>query len=506
MIRHGVALLLLSFVAFMPQLLSDEWRGTEARRVEIAREMYETGDWMVPRLGQEPTLTKPPLYYWVLASFQHFGRDPFWMRLPSVLSFWLLALACYFPLRRHYSGRSAVIGAAGVLLSPMVLEHVPYAEIDPMFAALTAISIVWLAEGAAFGGRGRIFAAGVIGGLALMTKGPPYFLFLAGSILVWYRRRRLSGAMWFFPPLLALPAAYYVPLLLWHVPPDEMASVAGEESVGRVTLFTLANVLETPWYLLRAVAAVLPLGLWAFHEYRGDREMREATVLDHKQAFLRISAAAMVGAVLILLFFPGRAGRYLLPGVPCFLIALGPAVAAYTRFRTTPSLVLVPCVRALGLIACVGLLVTPWVPFPYHGRTPWLLLALALAPLVVRDRVRVVGYALLLPVIAAWTVLPDRTERKSVPPRSYAAVGEVLTREVDRLEADDLASWGYISSQFLLDGEVIPGDERGRSEPTAGWLMTEEPRAARGDASPSGYFDRVRVQLSDRVVVLKQRR
>ena len=141
--RPALALLLLSLIAFAPQLLFAEWRGTEARRVEIAREMHQSGDWMVPTFGGQPTLAKPPLYYWMLASLQNLGRDPVLMRLPSVLAFWLLSLVCYYPLRRHYSERSAGIGAAGILLSPMALDHVPYAEIDPLFAALTAISIVY---------------------------------------------------------------------------------------------------------------------------------------------------------------------------------------------------------------------------------------------------------------------------------------------------------------------------------------------------------------------------
>lgn len=504
--RPALALLLLSFVAFAPQLLFAEWRGTEARRVEIAREMLESGNWMVPTIGNQPTLAKPPLYYWTLAALQNFGRDPLLMRLPSVLAFWLLALVCYYPLRRHYSERSAWIGAAGILLSPMALDHVPYAEIDPLFSALTAISIVWLAEGASFRSRWRLVAAGLIGGLALLTKGPPYLLFLVGSMLVWLRRLRLEGAQWFFPALLVLPLAYFVPLVTSEVGLQRLLDVAERESFGRVNFFTLGHILETPWYFVRAVVAVLPLGLWAFHEYRGDREMRDTTVLGREETFLRISAGAMVGAVILLTFFPARPGRYLLPGVPCFLIALGPAVAAYTRFASAPSLLLGPLMRVLGVLGCVGVMATPWLPFPFDGATPLFFLALAVAPLVARARLGVVVYAFVIPLIAAWTVLPDRARRLAVPPYSEVVAAETLQAELSALGARDVGTWGHVSAEVLLaSDEIRPGDEAGRQRPTNPWLILELRTRDRDPGTVAGYVDRLRLCLAGKTLVLKQR-
>ena len=39
----------------------------ESRRAEIVREMLEKGNWIVPTLEGEITLTKPPLFYWMVA-------------------------------------------------------------------------------------------------------------------------------------------------------------------------------------------------------------------------------------------------------------------------------------------------------------------------------------------------------------------------------------------------------------------------------------------------------
>jgi 4-amino-4-deoxy-L-arabinose transferase-like glycosyltransferase len=41
---------------------------TDARYLAIGREMWATGDWLVPRLAGVPHLDKPPLTYWASSS------------------------------------------------------------------------------------------------------------------------------------------------------------------------------------------------------------------------------------------------------------------------------------------------------------------------------------------------------------------------------------------------------------------------------------------------------
>ena len=59
----------------------------EGRYAEIAREMYESGDWITPRLNQVKHFDKPPLTYWLAAtSYSIFGVNEFAARLPSALA------------------------------------------------------------------------------------------------------------------------------------------------------------------------------------------------------------------------------------------------------------------------------------------------------------------------------------------------------------------------------------------------------------------------------------
>ncbi|MHB8521169.1 MAG: ArnT family glycosyltransferase [Limisphaerales bacterium] len=59
----------------------------EGRYAEVAREMIETRDWLVPHIWYVPHLDKPPLTYWaVAASMASFGPSEWAVRLPVALA------------------------------------------------------------------------------------------------------------------------------------------------------------------------------------------------------------------------------------------------------------------------------------------------------------------------------------------------------------------------------------------------------------------------------------
>src|SRR6266536_3752292 len=59
----------------------------EGRYAEIAREMIELGDWLVPHFWYVPHLDKPPLTYWFVAlSLSVFGQNEWAVRLPLALA------------------------------------------------------------------------------------------------------------------------------------------------------------------------------------------------------------------------------------------------------------------------------------------------------------------------------------------------------------------------------------------------------------------------------------
>jgi 4-amino-4-deoxy-L-arabinose transferase-like glycosyltransferase len=98
--RQNWALLLLTLCTFFFLLGSRALNEPdEGRYAEIAREMIESGNWLVPNLWYLPHLDKPPLTYWlVAASMKLFGQNEWAVRLPVALAglsgvwaTWLLA-------------------------------------------------------------------------------------------------------------------------------------------------------------------------------------------------------------------------------------------------------------------------------------------------------------------------------------------------------------------------------------------------------------------------------
>lgn len=502
MLVRAVCFLVLALLAAVPSLSIADWQGTEARRVQIAAEMLQSGDWLVPQLGQEPTFAKPPLHYWLLAVVEHvFGRGFVAARLPSVLAWWLLALLGCQLVGRQFGRGAGWVAGLGVLCAPVHLVQMPSAEIDPLFASCTAGSILCLAAGVAQGRRLVVLGSGLLGGLALLQKGPPFFLFAAGAYLVWWRHRGARHALLHFVPLLLVPLVWLVPLLL-RASPAELLQTTGEESIGRMFLFEPRHVLETPLFWLRAFAVQLPLVLWCFWEWRGNRDAR----MGDADLQLRMCSGAAVLAVVLLTFFPARPTRYLLPNIAIFTFAVAPAVAHFAAQQRELGRFSGQLLRWLAVAAAVALIVVPLTPVGEPA--PWLALlaVVALLPRLVRTPRQLVACCLWLPLLGIWTIGLDRARDYVDSRRARVVHGPLLRSELEQRGAlVGLATFGHCHSGVLLGAQLFPpGDEFARRPPTARWLLSE----AISDVPPpprTGYQPRLRLCMPGQTFVLEER-
>ena len=491
MLLRAAVRLVVTIVAMLPAMLAGEWSGTEGRRVQITREMVAAGEWMVPTLGGSPTWAKPPLHYWTLGICERlFGQDPWAMRLPAVVFLFLAALLAMELLRPWFGRRAGWVAALGMVLSPIALHEWPTAEIDPTFASFTAMSLWLLATGVARDRRALVLASGVLAGFAMLQKGPPFFMFAAGAYLVWWRHRGFRHAWLHFVPMLALAAAYYVPVWMTEIRFAEWFAVAKEESVGRLKFFEWKHIEDTWKYWLRAISIQLPFGLWCFWEWRGARDAR----MDAGDVTLRMCSSAAVVCVLVLTCFPGRATRYLLPNVLLFGFAVAPAVAHYSRQIGAIGTVVRRVVLVAGVAGAAALLVLPFVV----KAAPAIPLAIvcAIAPIVVRRPVHFVGWCLLLPLVSAFVVGLDGAATWQRASRLREPVGRTLRHELEALGATtQLETRGHVDSAVLLEANLLlPGDESERQPPSQRWLLCEETTVPRAFA---GYRQRLRVGFAN---------
>lgn len=498
--RVALTLLALALAAHLPQLVRVDWSGTEAFRTLIAHEMVESGNWLVPRLGGELKATKPPLFYWLLAVADlGFGLRPWAMRLPALVLVWLCAVAVHRTVQRRFDGTTAWLAAVGVVTSPVILWHGAFAEIDPVFAALTAVSIVWLGEAAGGGGRGRFVAAGLVGSLALLAKGPPYLMFLLGALWPWYRDARLRGMLWFLPALIAPFAAYYVVLTTAAVglSAAELSAVAQEESVGRIGYFDERSLLDMPVHPLRAALLTLPFGLF----------VRRGSVAAGPQTTLRDACAwAYLSCVVVLLVFPARPVRYLLPGIVLGVVALAPMVRAFLVDPQPVGTAARRVVVGIGVLGALGVVVLPWLPFPMPGWSWVGALLVAGGAALVRTRAHVVAFAIALPVVFVWTVGVDRERYMSSGLRSDHAVVAALRTQIDEFGIEELEVWVFVRESIALELDpTMRWNLGGDDVPGSRWVLAQANDHSGPLALPAGFVERARVRGHRRSYVLAEK-
>src|SRR5579859_1872760 len=113
-----VALVLVASFAFFWRLGSASLRDwDEANYAEVSKEMVISGNWLVPQLGYQTWVDKPPLYMWSTALlYSVFGVGEFQSRVIAALSaIWLLILV--FHLGRLFYGPGVGLLACLILLT-----------------------------------------------------------------------------------------------------------------------------------------------------------------------------------------------------------------------------------------------------------------------------------------------------------------------------------------------------------------------------------------------------
>src|SRR5262245_1776542 len=67
--------------------LRDPWPADEPRFALVARDMVDTGRWLVPTVGGENYADKPPLFFWMIAAcYELLGSLRIAFLIPSLLS------------------------------------------------------------------------------------------------------------------------------------------------------------------------------------------------------------------------------------------------------------------------------------------------------------------------------------------------------------------------------------------------------------------------------------
>ena len=333
------AVLALTFGAYFLRVTQMPVFGEEPRRAVIAREMIETGDWVVPRVQGLTLFSRPPMQNWLIAVASVFTGDvnTWAIRLPSLLAT-LATVILVFAYSHRFSG-TATAFLAGCAYATMyeTLEYGRLGETEAVFTACVAGSLLlwdwgyrdgwnrWLLWPLCYG----IVAAG------MLTKGlqaPLYFGGAVGLQLLATRRWRdlFSG------PHLAGLALGIACVAAW-----EASFIARLDWISGWNMFfidvagrfdahnpagTVAHLFSFP---LEVFAAMLPWSLLLLPAFQAGVRRR---LSPHRET-IRFLAVAAAWSFFFVWVPSGSRSRYFMPLMPCVAVLIAHIAEAWIQER-----------------------------------------------------------------------------------------------------------------------------------------------------------------------------
>jgi len=211
---------------YLPALGSLEIKGEEGRRILPAVTMLQTGNYIVPQVGSEPYLRKPPLVNWlVAASFKIFGKRNEWTaRLPSALSALAVAIAFATLARASLGASGSTIAALIWLTNFGMIEKGRLIEIEALYVSLCGLAIIfWLSFWEQKKSPWLIWIpASIFLGLGLLAKGPMHLLFFYAIVIAVLCHAGEQRKIWSAAHLIGLVIMTSI-FAAWAIPCLEMA-------------------------------------------------------------------------------------------------------------------------------------------------------------------------------------------------------------------------------------------------------------------------------------------
>lgn len=403
-----VLLLALVIAGYFLRLNVLSVRGEEPRWAQVAAEMQQRGDWIVPREQGDPFLSRPPLHSWIIMAVTNLvgTRDAWALRLPSALGTLFTTLLIYGFSRTFLPRLGSLAAAVAFATMGETFTSGFQAETEGVFIPLVSASLLlWM------WGQVRdwpalttwVIAYGCVG-LAILAKGPQPPVYFGGTVFAYLVLTGKWRKLFSIAHLAGIAVAVGI-VLAWAIPCADrvgwtmVSGIVGNDTAARFHDWKISDVIkhlfEFPLELIGCTLPWSPLLLcFISPTVRGSWREARPQVL-----FLTI---CLLLAIPTCWLPPGGRTRYLAPLYPCMAVLVGVAIQRFAeadlpnvvRNGWRAFLTIIPC---LAIACAVGLGVVSLF-FASHAT----LGAWAEPPLVV------LGYALAAAVTAllAWQARP----------------------------------------------------------------------------------------------------
>ncbi|MGE8599063.1 MAG: ArnT family glycosyltransferase [Acinetobacter calcoaceticus] len=294
----------------------------EGRYGDISRSMFESGDWLIPRINSLPFMHKPPLLHWLSSIFMElFGMHIWVLRLVPVLAATLMLVSLFLFVRKHISERVAQLTAIILGTNLLFFGSSEYINHDLLLASWITVSVLCFVDFTISARKSILFLGYFAGAAAFLSKGLIGVLIPGMILLPWL----LYTKQWKKIPPLLNPFAILLFILLvspWLYAvqlkyPQFLHYFFIDQQFSRFSSKEFNN--KQPWffYLLILFVSCLP---WIF----SSRFQSVKTVFqNYKQSTLL--ALLIWWFISVTVFFsipPSKLAGYILPAVPPLAVFL----------------------------------------------------------------------------------------------------------------------------------------------------------------------------------------
>jgi 4-amino-4-deoxy-L-arabinose transferase-like glycosyltransferase len=299
----------------------------EGRYAEIAREIVQNQQWIVPTLQGQPYLDKPPLFYWLVAiSYQLFGTTDAVARLVPSVAVHLTILLLYLIGRRSLGERSAFWASLLLSFAPGFVGMGRLLILDGLLTLWITLASLSLFEAIRTGTLDlRWWYLGAVAcGLGVLTKGPIALLLPLMPLVFnrWLTGSRIRiGKHWLglFAMVLAVNLPWYIGIFLHQ--PIFLKYFFWEHNILR--FFQPFDHLQPVWYYAPILlGGMMPMTLLLIpfirHLISGDPEETQ-----NRSPALGFYLLAAGWCIAFFSLSGAKLPTYILPAMPMLMLAFG---------------------------------------------------------------------------------------------------------------------------------------------------------------------------------------
>lgn len=287
----------------------------EGRYGDISRAMFESGDWITPRLNGFPFMHKPPLLHWISSGLMEvFGVHLWVLRLVPTLAATLLLISLFFFIRKYTSERLAQLCVLILGTSLLFFGSSQYINHDLLVATWITLTVFCFADFTLSGKKSILFLGYIACAGGFLSKGLIGVLIPGMVILPWV----IYCKEWKKIPSLLNPFGIALFLLLispwlyftYHQYPNFLHYFFIDQQFSRFSSSDFNN--KQPWffYLLVLFGSFLPWFLASGFKF-SSKTLRDSL----PQPILALMLWWFVSVTVFFSIPPSKLAGYILPSV-----------------------------------------------------------------------------------------------------------------------------------------------------------------------------------------------